>query len=380
MVGPLEVLDVWRLNLSATDLVQPLHRADSHLLQVLVRKFNLSRRGPGVHVTIKFDRDSPAIWRREARIRVRQHLSEKQKREYQDEIDAVVEGKKDEFDFTDSDFPFRHANGGVLPIIQVGDKSYYCLFYRETDPIGWNIANGGSDDSDELIDPQQTILRELREELIMVGPPSTNERYTLFKGDKGAHNRPEYLKALDLWRRIVGWPSLDRRRKHDIEADVEWENAPDFVTVLAGDYGINEFCDVYVNITTKDCAIEVDRVAILRAPVDFNFRLLDGEVYGGTLVNRPIGLFETSNFNAVEDLGSPAGEKEFEPNTVFYSGALTDEPIRDVVEKHLVRQRNIRLVTEDQAEMWNIEGSKLKLCPITRSIINRRIRATASRG
>jgi len=169
LAGPLEVLDVWRLNLSATDLVQPLYRADSHLLQVLVRKFNLSRRGSGVHIRVEFDRDSPAIWRREARVRVRQQLSEKQKRECQEEIDAVIEGRKDAFDFTDSDFPFRHANGGVLPIIQVGDKSYYCLFYREADVIGWNIANGGSDDSDELIDPQQTILRELREELIMVG-------------------------------------------------------------------------------------------------------------------------------------------------------------------------------------------------------------------
>src|SRR5580658_446447 len=302
-VGPLEVLDVWRLNLSAPDLVQPLYRADSHLLQVLVRKFNLSRRGSGVHATVEFDRDSPAIWRREARVRVRQHLSEEQKRECQEEIDAVIDGKKNAFAFTDYDFPFRHANGGVLPIIQAGDKRYYSLFYRETDPIGWNIANGGSDDSDELIDPQQTILRELREELIVVGPPSTNRRYTLFQGDKGAHNRPEYLKALDLWKGIVGnWPSLDRRRRHDVEADIEWEIGPDSVTVLASDYGINEFSNIYVNITTPDCAIEVDRVAILRAPPDF--RLLDGEVYGGTLVNRPIGLFETSKFNAVGDLRS----------------------------------------------------------------------------
>jgi hypothetical protein len=168
-VGPMEVLDVSRLKLSAADWVQPLSRADSHLLQVLVRKFDLSRRGSGVHVTVHFDKDSPAIWRRESRARARKHLSDEQKRECQEEIDSVVEGKKEEFHFADSDFPFRHANGGVLPIIQVRDKSYYCLFYRETDPIGWNIANGGSDDSDELIDPQQTILRELREELIMVG-------------------------------------------------------------------------------------------------------------------------------------------------------------------------------------------------------------------
>jgi len=119
-------------------------------------------------------------------------------------------------------------------------------------------------------------------------------------------------------------------------------------------------------------------VAILRAPLDF--RLLDGEVYGDTLVNRPIGLFDTRKFNTIEDLGPSAGEKEFEPDQVFYSGALTCEPFRDLVAKHLVRQRKARLVTEDQAAIWNIERHKLKLCPITRSIIKRRICAAASRG
>ena len=179
------------------------------------------------------------------------------------------------------------------------------------------------------------------------------------------------------------WPSLDRLGKHDIEADIKWEDAPDFVTVLASDYGIKEFRDVYVNITTKDCAIEVDKVAILKDHLDFSFRLLDGEVYGGTLVNRPIGLFETGRFNAIEDLGPPAGEKEFVPDKVFHSGELTDEPFRELVEKHLLRQKKAELVTKDQITLWNTERDKrkhLKLCPITRSILSRRIRNTALRG
>ena len=376
-VGSLQVQDVWRRDLRAADLVQPLHRADSHLLQVLISKFNLSRRGSGIHVEFEFDRDSPAIWRREARVAVRRQITEEQKQECQKAVDAVIDGKERTLNFEDSDFPFRHANGGVLPVIQDGDGDYYCLFYRETDPIGWNIANGGSDDSDELIDPLQTVLRELREELIIVGPPPSKVRYTFFNGDIAAHSRPEYLKALDLWRKeLKDWPSLDRYRKHDVKADIRWESAPDSMCILTSDYGIGEAKDLYVNITAKDCAIEVDRVAIIKAPVFY--RLLDGEVYGGMLVNRPIGLFKIDRFNEIKDLGDDTGEKEFEPDKVYYSGAITNEPFGELIRKHLVRQKSLELVTVEQATNWKLERNKLKLCPITRSIIRRRIQSAAT--
>jgi len=396
-IGPLEIQDVWRLDLSPSDFVQPLFRADSHLLQVLVRRFSLSRAGSGIHVRLEFDRRSPAIWRRESRGAVRAHLGPERKLECQKEIDDVVEGRIASREFADSDFPFRHANGGVLPIFQFNDRRYYCLFYRETDPIGWNIANGGSDDSDELIDPRLTILRELREELIMVGPPTTNERYTFSKREGEAYDRPEYLKALDLWKDIVGeWPSLGRSRE-DVKAEIEWEEgAPDTMTILAGDYGVDEpepIDGVYVNVTAEDCAIEADKVAILRP--QGGFLLLDGEVYGGKLVNRPIGLFETSIFSDTNNLENPPA-----PNVVFYSGRRTDDPsvavLRDILEKHFDRQKRIKLVTSDQVGKWEKAARSekewssarpqsqfpqlLRLCPITRSMISRHIGNDAAKA
>jgi hypothetical protein len=384
-LGPLEVQDVWHLDLSPCYFVQPLGRADSHLLQVLVRRFVLSKEGRGIHILLEFDSTSPAIWRREARRAVREHLEPGQKRGVQQLIDDVVWGKIGSRAFTDRDVPFRHANGGVLPILHIGDRQYYCLFYRETAPIGWNIANGGSDDSDELIDPSQIILRELREELIMVGAPPSNKRYTFFPGDKGAHNRPEYLKALGLWKdmdNMKNWPSLDRVRKRDVEAEVAWEgNAPDSMTILAGDYGEPEpLRNVYVNVTAEDCAIEVDRVAILKTPAEF--RLLDGEVYGGELVNRPIGLFEVGRFATMKD-GGAAEDDAYKPNTVFYTGMRTDSPsdVFELLERHLDRQERVGLVTRKQREEWESARKKeehLRLCPITKAIIRRRLQFIAT--
>jgi hypothetical protein len=45
--------------------------------------------------------------------------------------------------FKDPLFPFRYASGGVLPILRIGRKEFFCFFYRDIDPVGWNIANGG---------------------------------------------------------------------------------------------------------------------------------------------------------------------------------------------------------------------------------------------
>ena len=47
--------------------------------------------------------------------------------------------------FDCSGHPLRFGNGGVLPIIRLDDSDYFCLFYRDIFPIGWNIANGASD-------------------------------------------------------------------------------------------------------------------------------------------------------------------------------------------------------------------------------------------
>jgi len=63
-------------------------------------------------------------------------------------------------------------------VIRCNDRDYYCLFYREIAPVGWNIANGGAESVAELLDPLATIERELREELIIV-EPAAGHRYVI---------------------------------------------------------------------------------------------------------------------------------------------------------------------------------------------------------
>jgi len=220
-------------------------------------------------------------------------------------------------------------------------------------------------------------VRELREELMMVEPTASGRRYTLFEGNEGEHNRPEYLKALALWQNLVGsWPSLDSHSKIDIDAEIRWEehNAPDFVTIVAGDYGSKEFGGVYVNITTEDCAIEVDKIAVLTMPSS-DVRLLDGEVYGGELVNRPIGLFNTKRFGTCDDIGLPKEQRAFTPDHVFHSGALVFGDIEVLIADHLKRLGKVGLLPDDKAAAWHAEPNKLKFCPITNSMLRRHVHA-----
>jgi len=43
--------------------------------------------------------------------------------------------------------------------VRIKEEEYYCLFYRDIFPVGWNIANGGSDNNEELLNPLLTIER-----------------------------------------------------------------------------------------------------------------------------------------------------------------------------------------------------------------------------
>ena len=169
--------------LYSTGLVQTLGTADTHLLQVLLTAFTLEQRRGGSHLRIHYDDDSPTIWRREAKSAVKDAIPEFESKvkQYQSRIDAVLYADPSApcppFVLADSSFPFRYANGGTLPILEWKGSEYYCLFYRDIEPMGWNIANGGSDSRDELLNPLDIVERELREELIVIDR-DTRKRYT----------------------------------------------------------------------------------------------------------------------------------------------------------------------------------------------------------
>jgi hypothetical protein len=120
---------------------------------------------------VSFDGTTPAIRSRRGSLAVRSAIPDHASKaaEYQAELDAFLlgcEGRK--YEFSDPDFPFRYASGGTLPIVGFENEEYYCFFYREVHPIGWNIANGGCDSLIELLNPLYTVERELREELLII--------------------------------------------------------------------------------------------------------------------------------------------------------------------------------------------------------------------
>ena len=215
----------------ANPQILKLDRAESHFLQILLTKFQLRREGQGAHLELYFDGETPAIWRRKVKLDLRNAMpdfADKSAR-YQRELDAVLlHQQSDGFDFDDPDYCFRHANGGALPIVRLGRREYYCFFYRDIFPVGWNIANGGSDSRDELIDPGETIERELREELLIWDV--RNRRRYVFDWDGGKPlDRPEFEAARRHWAQAL--QGADPREFTEEKLPLKWYDGPDTLTV-----------------------------------------------------------------------------------------------------------------------------------------------------
>jgi len=388
----IDIKDVRELDLSSPELFLPLDSAETYLLQVLLHDLTLRSEGDGVHLSLTYDRTSLAIWSREAKDALTAALkklsgNEEKQKDYQERLDAVLFGGVERLAIIDPDFPFRYANGGVLPVVKIGGDRFYCLFYRERQPIGWNIANGASDSSDELLHPEEIIDREFREELVMVNR-DLGERYVV-PGPGGLLDRPEHLKALKLWQSAFTkdpkWSGKDVTSFPVKEVQgPQWLRGPDLVTVRSGD-APRPIGDVYLTITTEDSAIELDRIVEFELPS--GTQLLDGEIKNGYLLNRPVGLFNVDKFRERHD---PHDHRvvEFVPDMLLHSGEPLARFPNASVEPWSERDRKVRreaiidLLKENVLptvqskkirQNWQKEPNKLNLCPVTRSIIRRHL-------
>jgi|GEM_PF-2308668 len=61
----------------------------------------------------------------------------------------------------------RWASGGVLPIVRRHRRNWIALFFRDIFPVGWNIANGASENAMEYTGLSRLIYREAMEELVV---------------------------------------------------------------------------------------------------------------------------------------------------------------------------------------------------------------------
>jgi hypothetical protein len=344
-----------------------LRLAENHFLEVLLSKFDLYREGKRAHLEVSFDSETPACWNRSGREELRDFLFQSREKvdRYQETLDDVlVRECRDEFVLDDPDFVFRWASAGALPIIRLGSEEYYCLFYREIFPIGWNIANGACDSSAELLDPLHTLERELCEELILLDP-RTSDWCVLERGDQGSMDRPEFsavrlivedLKSKGIWDKGVGVSQL--------ETALKWFNGPDVATIYVEDR-CHEVAGCYLNINAEDFGIELDRVVKINVSEDT--LVYDGEIQNGKLLNRPVGLFRTDRPNPDLD------QVKFVPDKCFYGGVEFDGPAFE----RLMGDRFIRdikaagLRSAEAIQKYEKQEHKFNLCPVTRRLLQR---------
>jgi hypothetical protein len=355
------------------EFVRPLHEAKNEFLQVLVPNFSIKAKGGGFEFDVAFDGESQAVWRREAKDYLRRKMSAKKRSALQTKIKQFFAGKTKQFVHDDPFFPFRLGNGGTLPVVRLEAKDYYCLFFRDSHPVGWNIANGGANHVFDLLHPDAIIERELREELIVVDPEQ-GRRYVFDWHDARLRDHPDFALANQLW--------MDRFRQEGIEQFTEsplplkWLPAPD-AGLPAGSERFHDSMRVQyanwrpirtghglLNINAEDFGIEFDRVAKLSVGPDAVF--CDGEVVDGRLLNRIVGLFEVERLN--REL--KGGAARFLPDRLFWNGL--DRTGKDVVK--VVGEYLDSLAYEfpkAKPPGWDLRKPPLGLCPVTRNVIHR---------
>jgi hypothetical protein len=357
----------------AIESVRKLRLVENQFVQVLITSFRLKRRTTGVELSVAFDLDAPAITTRPMKAIIQQAVAnfKEKSQELQERLnDFLLKGKGEVLDHSDASFPFRYASGGVLPIVRWNKRDYYCLFYRDIFPIGWNIANGGCLTREELLNPAMTAQRELTEELVVAN------RYTRTFGTFADENgrplpaRPQANGA--IWREVFG-DAVHLFENANIPT--KWSAGPDSVKIEIAGEG-NRIDNCFVTINAQDFGIEIDKVMKIAPDPDSVF--CDGEQTGSFLVNRLVGLFPLDDVE-----GQIQRDEKFVPKIFFLSGRTFEEKdFHAIVREELVSSlKDFRSLEEINLFTRAIDnGSHLNLCPVSRQIISRYLQYTNTRS
>ncbi len=268
-----------------------IHRfGDSYdeFVQVLIDKFTLTREGNGKCLEIEIGNNLNAIRDPKSRNELNKFINEEYKNIERPWLIKLGEFETDNnflsYRFETSPFTFRYANGGVLPIMKIKDVEYFCLFYRAIFPVGWNIANGASNNIKDIRNPERIVRREFSEEFIIADHSivSNNDQDkkepVLYVYDT---NNPETMSgtqelAIKLWKDRLQKYSLENYTRASIP--VKWIEGEDSLKIKYIEENLKHD-DLFVNITPDDNAIEIDKIALINLTGDFSF--YDGERHPG---------------------------------------------------------------------------------------------------
>lgn len=343
--------------------IVPLSERTLAYLQVLVTEFALIRQAPGCRLELDIGEallsinssERKRIFHEAVRASGNQH-GEALKQEL---ADFAEKPRIMAYRFACPEWPLRYANGGVLPVVQMGGRSYFVLFYREAFPAGWNIANGGSDNREELLEPGRIVLREFGEELLIVDHDKKNPMLYLF--DPGEGNRPSGYQegAVRAWTQRI--PDLDTYTRGAIP--LKLVDGPDSVAVK---FGAREKVStgVFLNITPDDNAIEIDQIALIN--LGGNACFLDGEIGPGGLYNRIVGLFD------VETMKDRVDAEVLYPDRLFLNARERQpDEIGAAIAEYLTYTERCDDSRKRSVADYRSVTEPFRLCPITRVMIGR---------
>ncbi|MEE9391130.1 MAG: hypothetical protein V3W41_01355 [Planctomycetota bacterium] len=255
---------------------------DGGFLQVLIQELTLRRlKGEGLEVVITVDDDRPCL----PHSRLKKNLAAWLDQQAGQKLEARAAEFRNRAAVGDTttlhheSFCFRHASGGIFPWLDEVEP-LALLFYRDIHPIGWNIANGASANRSELGALDAVIQREAEEEILFFDP-RTKTLSTLAQAEIPS----ELEKALGLWqKKLVLAPKAPRRLDLQDQA-----LGSDRLRVIdrQGTTIVTE--NLFLEIQAEDFGLEAARVARIAAATALI--PLDGEILGGQLLDRPVGLF-----------------------------------------------------------------------------------------
>ncbi|MDY6990291.1 MAG: toll/interleukin-1 receptor domain-containing protein [Thermodesulfobacteriota bacterium] len=366
------------LDLDKKSHIYRLNDTVDSFLQVLLPEFILRKSGSGVELDITIGDDVNCIRSSEGKRALFDAVEKKagsakrriivQRNRFYKDKDLLA------YRFDCRDYPFRYANGGVLPIVRLkskenGIEDYFCLPYRDIFPIGWNIANGASDNREELLQPQMVVEREFNEELLVVD--DEEKLIYFFDPDSPGETQRSRNESLKAWsQRFKGRKLEEYERLH---IPIKWIEGPDRISVTSGERR-HSSDGYFISVTPEDNAIELDMIAYINLSGNVSF--FDGELsklyddksktYKVIPVNRIIGLFSVKKFTR-----RSLQEKEFLPDRVFFDCREWESSrLQEVIDKHYFPAAKALRGGEPQV-LYHKARYKFDLCPITREIISR---------
>jgi hypothetical protein len=350
--------------------VLPLHDRTDELLQVLLPEFTLRKNhpDPGVRLLVEIKGAMSSIRDVHGKEALFEFVKKTGPNDREELAKRLADFRKDprsrEYAFDCSGHPLRYANGGVLPIVRLEGRDYFWLFYRDIFPIGWNIANGASDNVAEMLDPMRIVQREFGEE-VLFADFGTRHLFT-HEPEDGAMPIGSLKGAIAAWSKKLG---VDLFKFKRLSIPLKWVDGPDVVDVdVEGRRCVTK--GYFVSATPEDNAIEVDRIAFIN--LGKGVTLLDGEHRNGMLLNEVIGLFEVEKMRELS-------RTEFIPDKLFFDGRewpfnenvpeVRREVLADAVGEYLKSPTLVR--SPGLRRAYREAPIKYDLCPITRSIVRK---------